>query len=162
MRSTSFAWIQTAIPDEVSNDSFKSARSVCAVSRSVVRSVLRSSCSAGNVLNNPRETWLEQHFHASDRRSKAHCVATRRLYADIRFRSRLLQCTPHTTWEQTIIKHILPAPLLETSTFGGVSLKTLLVLPHRRILRPSLSAAWRISGSPNLIIASRNGLRRPS
>ena len=55
-----------------------------------------------------------------------------------------------------------PHHQLETSTFSGVSLKTLLVLIHRRILRPSHSAAWRISGSPKLIIASRNGLRRPS
>ena len=62
----------------------------------------------------------------------------------------------------TNIKHVLPARLLETSTFSGVSLKTLLVLTHRRILRPSYSAAWRISGSPNLVIAARNGLRRPS
>ena len=45
----------------------------------------------------------------------------------------------------TNIKHVLPAPLLETSTFS-----------------PSLSADWRINGSPNLTIASRNGLRRPS
>ena len=35
----------------------------------------------------------------------------------------------------TNIEHVLPAPLLETSTFTGVSLKTLLVLTHRRILR---------------------------
>ena len=64
----------------------------------------------------------------------------------------------------TTIKHGLPAPLLETSTFSGVSLKTLLVLTHRRTppLRPSLSAAWQINGSPNLIIAYRSGLRRPS
>ena len=51
------------------------------------------------------------------------------------------------TWQQTIIKHVLPAPLLETSTFSGVSLnslKILLVLSHRRILRPSLQLAWRI------------------
>ena len=60
------------------------------------------------------------------------------------------------------IKHVLPARLLETSTFSGVSLKTLLVLTHRGILRPSHSAAWRISGSPNLIIGSRSGLRQPS
>ena len=71
----------------------------------------------------------------------------------------------HMMWDQTIIKHVLPAPLLETSTFSGVSLnslKTLLVLSHRRILRPSLQLAWRISGSPNLIIASRNVLRQSS
>ena len=44
----------------------------------------------------------------------------------------------------TNIKHVLPAPLLETSAFGGVSLKILLVLLHRRIVRPSRSAAWRM------------------
>ena len=49
--------------------------------------------------------------------------------------------------------------LLETLTFSGVSLKTLLVLTHRRILRPSHLAAWRISVSPNLTTASRNGLQ---
>ena len=42
------------------------------------------------------------------------------------------------------------------------SLKTLLVLSHRRIPRPSLQLAWRISGSPNLIVASRNVLRQSS
>ena len=65
----------------------------------------------------------------------------------------------------TNIKHVLPAPLLETSTFSGVSLnslKTLLVLSDRRILRPSPQLAWRIGGSPNLIIASCNGLRQSS
>ena len=46
--------------------------------------------------------------------------------------------------------------------FSNVSLKTLLVLTHRRILSPSHPAAWRIVGSPNLIIASRKGLRRTS
>ena len=55
--------------------------------------------------------------------------------------------------------------VVETSTFSGVSLnslKTLLVLSHRRVLRPSLQLAWRISGSPNLTIASRNVLRQSS
>ena len=65
----------------------------------------------------------------------------------------------------TNIKHVLPAPLLETSTFSGVSLnslKTLLVFSHRRVLRPSPQLAWRIGGSPNLIIASCNSLRQSS
>ena len=49
------------------------------------------------------------------------------------------------------------------SAFSALTLVLcLLVLIHRHILRPSHSAAWRISGSPNPIIASRNGLRRPS
>ena len=45
--------------------------------------------------------------------------------------------THHLTREQTIIKHVLPAHLLETSTFSGVSLnslKTQLVLSRRRVL----------------------------
>ena len=54
-----------------------------------------------------------------------------------RFQSRSLHRTHHTKQEHTIIKHVLPAPLLETSTFSGVSLKTLLFLIHRRIFRPS-------------------------
>ena len=62
----------------------------------------------------------------------------------------------------TNIKHVLPAPLLETSIFRGVSLKTLLVLLPSRIVLPRRSAAWRISGPFNLINASRNGLRQSS
>ena len=74
----------------------------------------------------------------------------------------LIMSTHHATQEHTNIKLVLPAPLLETLTFSVVSLKTLLVLTYRRIIRPSFSAAWRISGSYKLIIASRNGFRRSS
>ena len=74
----------------------------------------------------------------------------------------------------TNIMHVLPAPLLERSTFSGVSLKTLLVLSHRLHLpSKSCAPAWRIKGLltsslrpamafdslPDLIIASRNGSR---
>ena len=48
-----------------------------------------------------------------------------------------MHCTHHLTREQTIIKYVLPAHLLETSTFSGVSfnsLKTQIVLSHRRVL----------------------------
>ena len=38
-------------------------------------------------------------------------------------------------------------------------MKTLLVLTHRRIIRPSRPAVWRIVGSPNLIIACCSGSR---
>ena len=72
----------------------------------------------------------------------------------------------------TNIKHVLPATLLETSTFSGVSLnslKTLLVLTHRRIIRllggsavlpnSSLLPAMACVGLPDLIAASCNGSR---
>ena len=46
---------------------FVSMRSVCAVSGSVVRPVLHSAC---HVLATGKETWLEQHFRATDHNSK--------------------------------------------------------------------------------------------
>ena len=109
-----------------------------------------------------RDNLLERHFRATDHRSRAYRVTTCRLW--LTFVSGLdhYNVTILPREITTNIKHVLPALLLETSTFSAVSLKTLLVLIHRRILRPSRSAAWRISGSPNLITASRNGLRRCS
>ena len=79
-------------------------RSVCAVSRSVIRCVLRLlrspentittnafyvSDSAGNVLStNPKEKLgLEQRSGATDFRSKGYRVSTRKFPTDLRFRS---------------------------------------------------------------------------
>ena len=57
----------------------------------------------------------------------------------------------------TIIKHVLPAPLLEDSTFSGVSLKTQLVLTIAGIVRPSHRfICLEDPRSPDLIIASCN------
>ena len=90
------------------------------------------------------------------------------------FQSRSSHRTHHTKQEHTIIKHVLPAPLLETSIFSGVSLKTLHVLIHRRIFRPShlqllggsavlptssLHPAMACVSSTDLIVASCNGSR---
>ena len=46
------------------------------------------------------------------------------------------------------IKHVLPAHLFVTSTLRGVSLKTLFVLTRRRAIRPSRSAASRLTVLP--------------
>ena len=145
----SLLWLDTddCHGDGLWTTSLVSTRSVCALSRSVMLGVLRSSdqiptnalevsCSASNVLT---DTW-------------------RNLAGTTLLRNRL----PVRTFVSLGIDHCIvltvrhrniqspgmffPHPLLETSTFSGVSLKTLLVLTHRRILRPSHSAAWRISG----------------
>ena len=105
---------------------------------------------------------LEQHFRVTGHGSRGYRVTTCRLWLTCvsgldQYNVLISPCEITTN-----MKHVPPAPLLGKSTFSGVSLKTLLVLSHRRILRPSRSAAWRISGSPNLVIASRSGLRRSS
>ena len=138
------------------------ARLLRSPEHTITTNALYVSDSASNVSStNPKEKLgLEQRSGATDFRSKGYRMSTCRFPTDIRFRSltiaRVLIITP---WDHTNIKHVLRALLLETSTFSGVSLNTLLVLTHRRILRPSPQLAWRIGGSPNLIIASCSGSR---
>ena len=102
-------WCRRLSRDEVLT-SLTSMRSVCAVSRPVMRSVLRSqtipqptrwmcrlpqaTCQATQ-----GESWLEQHFRATDLHSNSYRVTTCCLWADIRVRSRPLPCTRCTTWD---------------------------------------------------------------
>ena len=132
--------MQTAITDEVSNESFKSARSVCAMSRSVVRIVLFSpdhsptcaldvSCPAGNVSNNPK---INLTVTTPDCRRKAYRVTTCRLRPDTRFWSRPLQYTLHSTWGHTY-KHqtCSSRTLLETTTSVTSRCHRSIILPSR-------------------------------
>ena len=85
--------------------------SVCAVSRSVIHGVLHSKTI-------PQPTRLVSHVLQQTSCSKNYRVATCRLCADIRFRSRPLPCAPHTTWEQTIIKHVHLARTVKVDPSG--------------------------------------------
>ena len=154
-----FSWLDTERQSRRAViTSLVSMRSVCAVSHSVISCVLRVlrspehtittnalyvSDSAGNVSsNNPKEKslGLEQRSGATDFRSKGHRVSTCSFQET--FVTGLDHCRVLIIHRGIIIniKHVLPAPLLETSTFSGVSLKTLLVLSHRLYL-PSKSCA---------------------
>ena len=149
-------------------------RPVCAVSRPVIRCVFRSQpipqptrwmsrLPQATGQGTPEETWLEQHFRTTDCHSNSYRVTTCSLCAGIRFRSRPLLCTTCTTWDHN--KHQACSsrtPPRETD-FSDVSLKTLLVLELRTFFHPShVHLLGGFIGSPNLIIASRNGYRQSS
>ena len=77
---------------------------------------------------------FEQRSGAKDFRSKSYRVST------CSFQQTFVPVLTIAAYSSYNIKQVLPAPFLETSTFSGVSLMTLLVLSHRLYL-PSKSCA---------------------
>ena len=112
---------------------------------------------------------LEQHFLVTDHRSRSYRVTTCRLWLTFVFGldHYNVLITPRVI--TTNIKHVLAAPLLETSTFSGVSLRTLLVVIHVHVVQllggsavlptSSLLPALACVGLLDLIVVSCNGLR---
>ena len=152
-----FSWLDTDwLSGRAVITSLVSMRSVGAMSRSVIRCVLRVlsspdtittialyvSDSAGNVLSTNPERNLALNNVRTQQTFAAKVTVCRHVVSQQTLVSGLDHCSMLIIHREitTNIKHLLPAPLLETSTFSGVSLKTLLVLSHRLYL-PSKSCA---------------------
>ena len=93
-----------------------STRSVCVASRDTQRAPFLTHTTTNaleclvfhkqRVEATPEETWLKQHFRATDRHSNSYRVTTCSLCADTRFQSKPLPCTRYTTRVTINTNHI--------------------------------------------------------